>query len=62
MTLAAGTTNGHQLAVKRYGAGTVSVTANIDGTAATTVNLNGVGAKEVLRLVWQAGLATWLQM
>lgn len=62
MTLASGTTNGHQLTVKRYGAGTVSITANIDGTGATVVNLNGVGGKETLTLSWQAGLATWLYM
>ena len=62
MTLASGTIDGHQLTVKRYGVGAVSITANIDGTGATVVNLNGVGAKEAAVLVWQAGLATWLQL
>lgn len=62
MTLAAGATDGHQLTVKRYGAGTVSITANIDGTGATVINLNGVGGKETATLAWEAGFATWVYM
>ncbi len=60
MTLAAGGTDGHALTVKRFGAGAMTLTATIDGTAGTQVLMNSVSLKEAVTLAWNAGNATWL--
>ena len=60
MTLAAGTYNGQEHRIKRYGAGTVTVTATIDGTANATLTANSSTLKEMLHLVWSAAKSTWL--
>ncbi|MDE2197904.1 MAG: right-handed parallel beta-helix repeat-containing protein [Rhodospirillales bacterium] len=60
MTLGAGGTDGHELIVKRFGAGTVSLTATIDGVAGTVINMNSSTIKESVTLDWSAPLATWL--
>lgn len=60
MTLAAGSVDGQELIVKRYGAGTVTVTANIDGVAGAVVVADGGSAKEAITLVWYSALSTWL--
>jgi H+/gluconate symporter-like permease len=60
MTLAAGVTDRQPYYIKRYGAGMVTVTANIDGTAGTTLTANSTTLKEMLHLEWNAALGTWL--
>ena len=60
MTLGAGPSAGHQLIVKRYGAGAVTLTTSIDGTAGSALTLNAAGAKESVTLNWYAAAATWL--
>ena len=62
MTLAAATTDGHVVTVKRFGAGTVTLTATIDGAAGTQIVMNSASLKEVATLVWNAANATWLLM
>jgi parallel beta-helix repeat protein len=60
MTVGAGMADGHQLVVKRIGAGVVRVKATIDGTAATIIRMNSTTLKESASLAWSSGLATWL--
>jgi len=60
MTLDAGLVDGHQIVVKRMGAGTVRVTATIDGAAGTIIQMNSPSLKESASLAWSAGLASWL--
>jgi hypothetical protein len=59
MTLANGTFDGHQLTVKRFGAGAVTLAATIDG-AATTIDMNSASIKESAVLVMSTANATWL--
>ncbi len=59
MTLAAGSTDGHELIVKRYGAGAVTLTGTIDGAAAT-IELANPSVQEAVDLAWNASHATWL--
>jgi hypothetical protein len=59
MTLANGT-SAKLIRIKRYGAGTVTVTATIDGTTSQSVQLNTVGGAEMLTLMWDAALTTWI--
>ena len=59
-TLAAGTTDGHYLRVKRYGSATATLTATIDGVAGATINMNSASLKEAVELAWNAANATWL--
>lgn len=59
MTLAAGAVDGHCITVKRFGAGTVSVAATIDG-ASGTVEMASSTVKEALSLTWNAANTTWL--
>ena len=62
MTLAAGATDGHEVIVKRFGAGMVTLTATIDGTPGTAILMNSVSIKEAVTLAWSAGNATWLML
>ncbi len=59
MTLAAGAADGHELVVKRYGAGAVTLTATIDGASATITMASGT-VKEAVNLAWNAANSTWL--
>lgn len=58
MTLAAGPRDGCPLIVKNIGAGTLTLTATIDGTAGATA-VNSLGA---LRLIWSNANNTWLSI
>lgn len=58
-TLNSGTTNGLPIEIKRYGSGSVSVTARIDG-GTTTIVLNSAAIKESLTLIWSSVLNTWI--
>jgi hypothetical protein len=62
MTLGGGAVDGHVLAVKRFGAGAVSLVATIDGVAATTIAMNSVSLKEAVSLSWSQSLNTWLMI
>ncbi|MCX7382486.1 MAG: right-handed parallel beta-helix repeat-containing protein [Alphaproteobacteria bacterium] len=62
MTLGSGTTDGHPIVIKRYGVGTVTVTANIDGAAGSQVRMNASATKESVTLTWSNALATWLMV
>ena len=62
MTLAAGTVDGRPITIKRYGAGTVTLTANIDGVAGSQVIMNATTVKESASLAWSSSLATWLMI
>lgn len=59
MTLANGT--GTQLLlIKRYGAGSVTITGNIDGNASGSIAMASTGGKESVQLRWVSGLTTWV--
>lgn len=58
LTLPAGPRDGCPLIIKNIGAGTLTLTTSIDGTAGTTT-VNSLGA---LRLIWSAALSTWLSI
>jgi hypothetical protein len=62
MTLGAGTADGHPIIIKRYGAGTVTLTATIDGVAGAQVVMNAPSLKESLSLAWSAALSSWLMI
>jgi hypothetical protein len=60
MTLANGTTDGAQIIVKRYGPGTVTLAATVDGVA-QTITMNTVGTvRESARLRWSAAVSSYL--
>ncbi len=60
MTLANDTVDGHMRTIKRFGAGTVTVTATIDGTSQTvTMNTNST-IRESLTLLWVAALSSYV--
>ena len=59
MTLAAGPSDGHSLLVKRFGAGAVTITANLDSTISSIV-ADSTTIKESVVLSWSSGLGTWL--
>ena len=60
MTLGSGTTDGHPIVVKRYGAGAVTLSASIDGVAGSRVVMASTTVKESVSLAWSSALATWL--
>jgi hypothetical protein len=60
MTLASGAVDGHGIVIKRIGAGSVTVTASIDGTGGASVVADSPSIKEAFSLVWDAGRSTWL--
>ena len=59
MTLAAGPSDGHSLVIKRLGAGSVTITANLDGAAGSSVVADSALIKESLLLAWSSSLSTW---
>ena len=59
MTLAAGPRDGHSLLVKRFGAGAVTITANLDSTISSIV-ADSTTIRESVVLSWSSGLGTWL--
>lgn len=62
MTLGSGTTDGHLIQIKRYGAGNVTVTANIDGVGGAVITMNSTTIKENATLAWNAANSTWLYL
>jgi hypothetical protein len=56
MTLAAGTVDGHPIIINNYGAGTATVTLNIQGSVTPVVLPSG----SVLNVSWNVALATYL--
>jgi len=62
MTLAAGSVDGHELIVKRFGSGVVTLTANIDGLTAASILMNSASLKEAVSLTWSQSLGTWLMI
>lgn len=62
MSLAASTSDGHQLIVKRYGAGALTLTTTLDGVAGTAVVMNSASLKEAITLAWNSAAATWLML
>lgn len=62
MSLAAGSTDGQVLVIKRLGAGAVTLTATIDGTTSSSIVLNSASLKEAVSLTWSQSLATWLMI
>ena len=59
MTLANNTVDGYPIVIKNYGAGTATVTANIDGTSGSVVTLT---TGQRVKLVWCASLTTYLEL
>jgi hypothetical protein len=59
MTLASGSSNGQSLLIKRFGAGAVTITANLDG-ASSSIVADSATIKESVLLAWSSSLATWL--
>lgn len=59
ITVPAGYKDGQTAIIKNMGAGTATLTLNIDGVASTSTSLT---TKSVLRLAWSAALATWLSL
>lgn len=59
MTLAAGSSDGYTLLIKRLGAGAVTVTASLDGLSSSIV-ADSTTIKESVLLVWSSNLSTWL--
>jgi hypothetical protein len=62
MTLGAGANDGHEIVVKRFGAGAVTLTATIDGVASSALTLNSASIKEAVSLAWSQSLNTWLMI
>lgn len=60
MTLGSGTTNGQVMVIKRYGAGSVTITANLDGVSNSSIVADSATIKESVTLAWSASLSTWL--
>jgi hypothetical protein len=60
MTLGSGTTNGQVMVIKRYGAGSVTITANLDGVSNSSIVADSTTIKESVTLAWSASLSTWL--
>ncbi|MBW4022016.1 MAG: hypothetical protein HIU92_02595 [Proteobacteria bacterium] len=58
LTLPAGPRDGCPLTIKNLGAGALTLTSTIDGTAGTT-NVASLGT---LRLTWYAAANTWLAL
>ena len=58
MTLGNGVA-GHQIIVKRYGTGAVTVTALIDGKS-QTITMNSAAVQESITLLWSAQLASYV--
>lgn len=61
MTLDVGTTDGHTILIKRYGSGTVTLNAVIDGIA-SVITLNSSSIKEVVELIWSNTLTSWIRI
>lgn len=59
MTLAAGSTSSQTLIIKRLGAGSVTIAANLDG-ANSSIVANSSTTKESIMLAWYPTLSTWL--
>lgn len=59
MTLAAGSTSSQTLVIKRLGAGSVTITANLDGANSSIVASSST-TKESIMLAWYPTLSTWL--
>lgn len=59
MTLAAGPSSFQTLTVKRFGAGSVTITANLDG-ANSSIIADSASIKESVVLAWSPSLSTWL--
>ncbi|MCW3476553.1 right-handed parallel beta-helix repeat-containing protein [Limobrevibacterium gyesilva] len=62
MTLGAGGSDGHEIVVKRFGAGAVTLTATIDGMAGAAVTMNSASIKEAVSLAWSQPLNSWLMI
>jgi hypothetical protein len=62
MTLAAGSTDGQAVTVKRFGAGAVALTATIDGAVGTEILMDSASIMESVTLAWNAANATWLML
>jgi hypothetical protein len=58
LTLPAGSRDAQPLLLKNLGAGALTLSATIDGTAGTT-SVSPLGA---LRLTWSAALSTWISV
>jgi hypothetical protein len=61
MTLAAGARDGHLIVIKRFGAGTVTLVARIDGVTAN-IAMNSTTMREAVSLAWCQSLNTWLMI
>jgi hypothetical protein len=62
MTLASGSSDGKELIVKRFGAGSVTLTASIDGVGSASIVMNSASLKEAVSLAWSQALGTWLMI
>ncbi len=58
LTLPAGERDGQPLIVKNTGAGTVTLSANVDGTAGTTT----IETNAAMRLIWSRDNSTWISI
>ena len=59
MTLGSGATNGQVMVIKRLGAGSVTVTSNLDCVSNSTIVADSTTMKESVMLAWSASLSTW---
>lgn len=59
MTLANSTVDGHQIVIKRYGTGSVTVTGYIDGIG-QSINMTDTIIRECLQLCWSNALVSYL--
>jgi len=60
MTLGSGTTNGNVMVIKRYGAGSVTITAHLDGVSNSSIVADSATIKESVTLAWSTSFSTWL--
>ena len=60
LTVEDGTTDGHEMVVKRLGSGDALVTLNLDGCPGSAITLGGWTFREAFTLNWSAEDATWL--
>ena len=61
LTLPSSAAGGWPLAVMRWGAGIVSVTGSINGSA-TTIDLNNPTVKEAVGFVWSTAKTSWIRI
>lgn len=60
LTLPAGQLDCHELVIKRFGDGSLVVTASLDGVSGEQITMDGAGLHESATLIWSSALRTWI--